>query len=330
MKPASVAMAGGQPLDSRIADEAADWLTQVMSEDATEETWVRLRAWRDADPDHERAWRHIEAVIGRLRGNAGSVSYKVLSPYANLGGLERRRLLGLFFYAGAFGLAVTLGSRTQSWQRVVADYRTATGEQRQVTLHDGTRILLNTASAIDVQFDARLRRVRLLAGEIRVVTGHAGERLAPFVVDTQEGRIKALGTRFTVSQEDGTTRVAVEEHAVEISPVDLPDLRQPLRQGQRTSFSRSQVGAALALTDAELAWTHGQLIADEQRLVDFLDDLNRYRPGVVRCDPAVASLRLSGVFPLNDTDAIFRTLPSVLPVSVRMRTRYWVVVEAAS
>jgi len=329
MKPTSVAMAGGQPIDSRIADEAADWLTLVMSEDATEDTWLRLRAWRDADPDHDRAWRHIEAVIGRLRSNAGSVSYKVLSPYAGLGSLERRRLLSLFFYAGAFGLAATLGTRTQSWQRVVADYRTATGEQRQVELHDGTRILLNTASAIDVQFDAQLRRVRLLAGEIRVITGHAGANLAPFVVDTQEGRIKALGTRFTVSQEEGTTRVAVEEHAVEITPVDRPDLHHPLQQHQRTSFSRSRVGEASSLGDADLAWTHGQLIADEQRLGDFLDDLSRYRPGVVRCDPGVANLRLSGVFPLNDTDAIFTTLPSVLPVAVRMRTRYWVVVEAA-
>ena len=52
----------------------------------------------------------------------------------------------------------------------------------------------------------------------------------------------------------------------------------------------------------------------------------RYRPGLLRCDPAVAPLRVSGAFQLHDTDAVLAALPATLPVSVRYRTSYWVTI----
>lgn len=327
-----VAMAAGRPIDSSVADAAADWLTLIMSDEVAEETWEQLREWRNANPDHERAWAHIEAVTGRLSAKGGKAAYRALSPYADLGSIERRKLLSILFYAGAFGLTASLATRTEGWQRVIADFRTSTGEQREIALSDGTQILLNTSSAIDVKFDAQLRRVRLLSGEIRVITGHgdpvSSDSLPPFVVETSDGRIRALGTCFCVSQCEGETVVAVEQSAVEITPSERPEIRYRLNEGQRTTFTRNRVGEGSDLMESELAWTHGHLIADEQSLGNFLGDLNRYRTGIIRCDPSVAGLRISGVFPLNDTDAILNTLPTVIPVSVRMRTRYWVVVEA--
>ena len=70
-------------------------------------------------------------------------------------------------------------------------------------------------------------------------------------------------------------------------------------------------------------------MADEMRLGEFADELARYRPGVVRCSSEVAGLRISGVFPLDDTDRILASLTDVLPVRVRMRTRYWAAIEPA-
>ena len=64
-------------------------------------------------------------------------------------------------------------------------------------------------------------------------------------------------------------------------------------------------------------------------LGEFIAELDRYRLGVLRCDPRVAGLRLSGVFPVHDSDRILATLPSVLPVQVRARSRYWVLIEQA-
>ena len=228
--------------------------------------------------------------------------------------------------AGTLGL---LASRTQTWQQVAADYSTNTGEQRELTLDDGTALTLNTASAINVRFDGQRRLVRLVAGEALIVTGHAAADPRPFVVETAEGFVGALGTRFTVRQQDDRTQVAVLQSAVEIAPHDAADRKRVLRAGERTSFTRDAIEAPQATDAQATAWANGQIVADDMRLGDFVAELGRYRPGIVRCAPEVADLRFSGVFPLQDTDRILATLPNVLPVQVKLRTRYWATVEAA-
>jgi transmembrane sensor len=99
--------------------------------------------------------------------------------------------------------------------------------------------------------------------------------------------------------------------------------------GEQTQFSREAVETPRPADENADAWVRGQLVADEQRLGDFLAELDRYRRGVLRIDPQIASLRLSGVFPLADTDRILATLPSVLPVRVQWSTRFWVTVTPA-
>ncbi|MFT3812849.1 MAG: FecR family protein [Acidovorax sp.] len=324
-------MAGGLPISEAVADQAAEWLTLLMSGEATAADRQRWQQWRAAHTDHERAWRHIEAVTQRLKLLEPRAGYQTLSPYAGPKGSGRRKALNLLLWGGAAGAAALLASRTQTWQRQVADYRSGIGEQRVVTLQDGSRITLNTASAIDVRFDGQRRLLRLVAGEVLVATGralgHAGDP-RPFVVETAEGRIRALGTRFGVRQQDGRTSVAVLESAVEITPADGGTPRI-LQAGERASFTRAEVEAPQAVAERDGAWARGQIVAEDTRLDDFLAELGRYRAGLVRCAPEVAGLRLSGVFPLNDTDRILATLPSVLPVQVRLRTRWWVTVEAA-
>ncbi|MGE0799326.1 MAG: FecR domain-containing protein [Lautropia sp.] len=330
-------MAGGLPISEAIADRAAEWLTLMMSGEASDQDRQRWQQWRAAHPDHERAWQHIDAVTRRFQALAPSAGYRVLSPYAaGPKGSRRRKALNLLLWGGAVGLSGLLASRTQTWQRQVADHHTGTGEQRTVTLSDGTRVTLDTASAIDVRFDGERRLLRLVAGEVLVATAHAlGGRPAgpedprPLIVQTAEGRIRALGTRFSVRQHDGRTRVAVLESAVEIRPAD-GDAPRILKAGERTSFTRTAIGIPQTVAEQDSAWARGQIVASDMPLGDFLTELARYRRGILHCDPAVAGLRFSGVFPLHDTDRILTTLPGVLPVRVRQHTRWWVVVEAAS
>lgn len=328
-------MAGGQPLSEAVADQAAEWLTLLMSGEAGDGDRQRWQQWRSAHPDHERAWLHIEAVTSRLQQMVEPrAAYQALSPYAGKDSGRvpgRRKALQLLWAGMALG-AGTLAWRTETARQLVADHRTATGERRTVELPDGSAITLNTASAIDVRFDAERRLVHLVRGEVLVVTALARQGRVdarPFIVQTAQGRMRALGTRFAVRQwDDGRTSVAVLESAVEIAPERAAP--QLLRAGQRAVFTRDAAElAAMAADGGDTAWTRGQIVADQMRLGDFLADLARYRPGLLRCDPAVADLRLSGVFPLQDTDAILRALPEVLAVQVRRRSAYWVLVEAA-
>ncbi|MDR2331531.1 MAG: FecR domain-containing protein [Comamonas sp.] len=330
----TLTLPSGRVISRATADAAADWLTVLMSGDVGAEAQQQWTAWRQAHADHEAAWQHIEAVTGRMKALGPKPAYTALTAYGagQPASAARRRATRLLLWGGLATGAGVLASRSASWQAQVADYRSATGEQRRLALDDGTQLLLNTGSALNLRFGATERRLVLLAGEIMVTTAHALGSAAdprPLLVETAQGSIRSLGTRFTVRQHAAHTEVAVLENAVEIRCRDGAGSTRLLQAGEQTRFSRSAIDAPSAANAQAQAWTRSQLQADEQRLDDFLAELGRYRTGLLRVDPQVAGLRLSGVFPLGDTDRILSTLPSVLPVQVRTRSRYWVTVLPA-
>lgn len=320
--------AGGLPLAPEVAQAAVQWFVLLGSGEAGAQDHARWQAWLGAQADHARAWQHLQAVTQALPGlNAGGAGYRGLAAAPRA---RRRQMLGLAT-ALVVAPAAWLAWRQQPWQHLQADYASGTGERRSATLPDGTVLTLGTASRAALHFDGALRRVHLLAGEVMVTTGHPGGELGerPFVVDTAQGRIRALGTRFSVRQEPGETRVAVVHGAVELAPGDGAT---PLRlgAGQAARLRADAAHGLRAAVPGDTAWSQGLLVVDNQRLDDFLAELGRYRSGWLRADPAVAGLRLSGVFPLGpqaDTDAVLGLLPNSLPVQVRTRAHWWVVVE---
>ena len=314
-----------------VQQQAAEWLTVLMSGEASEAQHAAWQRWREADPEHERAWQHIDAVSRRFNGLHRSAAAQALAGTQQqaVNG-KRRQLLAWLGVAAGGGM---LAAQTGAWDGVRAlraDYRTATGERREVVLDDGSVLSLNTGSAVNVRFDDKRRLIELLAGEILVSSGHGAGSAAPLVVATREGLVRALGTRFVVRQQDGVSTVEVLESAVEIRPRDSAGAPLLLAAGRGVAFSRHAPDAPHAIDAYADAWSRGQLIVDDVTLGDFLVDLARYRPGVIDCAPAVAQLRLSGVFPLADTQRILNMLPNSLPVQVRSRTRYWVTVEPAA
>ena len=314
-----------------VQQQAAEWLTVLMSGEASEAEYAAWQRWRGADPEHERAWQHIDAVSRRFNGlHRGAAAQALAGTQQQAVNGKRRQLLAWLGVAAGGGL---LAAQTGAWDGVRAlraDYRTATGELREVVLGDGSVLSLNTRSAVNVRFDASHRLIELLAGEILVTSGHGAGSAAPLVVATREGLVRALGTRFVVRQQDGVSTVEVFESAVEIRPRDSAGAPLLLAAGRGVAFSRHAPDAPHTIDAYADAWSRGQLIVDDVALGDFLAELARYRPGVIDCAPAVAQLRLSGVFPLADTQRILNMLPNSLPVQVRSRTRYWVTVEPAA
>ena len=314
-----------------VQQQAAEWLTVLMSGEASEAEYAAWQRWRGADPEHERAWQHIDAVSRRFNGlHRGAAAQALAGTEQQAVNGKRRQLLAWLGVAAGGGL---LAAQTGAWDGVRAlraDYRTATGERREVVLDDGSVLSLNTRSAVNVRFDDKRRLIELLAGEILVSSGHGAGSAAPLVVATREGLVRALGTRFVVRQQEGVSTVEVFESAVDIRPRDSAGAPLLLAAGRGVAFSRHAPDAPHTIDAYADAWSRGQLIVDDVALGDFLADLARYRPGVIDCAPAVAQLRLSGVFPLADTQRILNMLPNSLPVQVRSRTRYWVTVEPAA
>lgn len=329
----------GAALPAPVVDAAVEWLVHLWSGTATAESRANWQRWRAAHPQHEQAWQHIEATNARLRGRSTAGLVTAATAVTTLAGPaspRRRHALRGFGGLAAGGVAAWLGYEQLPWRNWGADLRTARGEQRSATLPDGTHIVLNTGSALDVRYTDGLRRLHLRQGEVLITTAHdnAATPPRPFVVDTPAGRIRALGTRFTVRHDGNAgeipgdaTEVAVYEGAVELSPLHNPGATLRIGAGQSARLAPGAATAA-SVSSADPAWAEGVLVASDMRLADFVAELRRYRSGVITLAPEVAHLRLSGVFPLADTDRILQSLAQVLPVEVRIPVRYWVRIGA--
>lgn len=306
--------------------EAAQWLVRLNSGQARPADWQALAAWRAQDAAHEAAWQRAERLSRTFGAVPAGLGMPVLAQ-AERTTVNRRAALRVLALVGTVAPAAYLGWRHMPWQQWTAEHRTATGERRSVTLADGSEVLLNTASALDVVFDATERLLRLRAGEVLVTTAKDSAARA-FRVETPGGWLRALGTRFAVRLvNEDTVHLAVTEGAVEITP--RHGAQRVVQAGEQCRFTAAGIQAPVALGEQALAWVQGVLYADGMRLDDFAAELARYRPGVVRCDPAVAGLRISGAFQLQDTEYILAMLRETLPVQVVTRTRYWVTLVPA-
>jgi len=317
-------MSGFSPVSSRVLDAAIAW--QLCLDSASEAERAEFATWYADDEEHARAWTQLGMLDQRFAIASGPARTALLQSRAGI--RQRVRTLGggLASVALACGLALFVGNRYLPLDYWLADQRTATGEQRTLRLSDNTLIRLNTHSAVDVRFDANQRRIILQEGEILVETGsHDDPR--PFIVETGEGRMRALGTRFLVKREDDGTRLSVLQSAVAAHP-QASESEHVLQEGQQVLMRRDSFGPMLTLRPGTDAWTRGMLVVDNVRLGDLIVELGRYRQGHLGVAPEIADLRITGSFPLTNTDLALKALLPTLPVQIEQHTQWWVTVVA--
>ncbi len=304
---------------------AAHWFSVLGSEHTTPADQAAWQQWCEHSPHNRWAWEQVQRLQQRLQAAPAPLTRRTLTLAEHATMAPRRSVLKGIAVALGGGLLGLGGYREVQHGGWLADYHTRTGEQITRTLADGSQVRLNTASALDVQFSASQRQLLLRKGEVLVSTA-ADPARRPFWVQTAHGRVQALGTRFSVRTEGDMTRVAVFEHQVRVSPEDAaPSL---LGAGSQCRFQPGRSAVIEALPAGQDAWAHGVLLANDQRLDAFLAELSRYRAGWLRCDPAVAGLRISGTFAIHDTEQALRAVASALPVRIEQTTRYWVTVAA--
>ena len=318
------------PIDPRVVAQAAHWMATMLSGVASEADAAACLDWRRSHPEHERAWQRMQGFSHDVRAGTEGLSAPVARATLRRTPLARRVALKSIAALALAGLGAWFARELTPWRQWVADESTATGERRLLTLADGTTVLLGTRTALDVRYTSTERQIRLRTGEILVVT--APDALGrPLSVITASGSAVPRGTRFSVRYEPAvdpdSTRIAVMEGVVEIlTRRQGPSLR--LLAGQQTRFTSAAIDPVGPLVAAELAWTEGMLVVDRMRLADFVAELDRYRTGSLRCDPAVADLRVSGAFPMSDPDAVLGLLEETLPVRVRRIAGFWATLGA--
>jgi transmembrane sensor len=316
---------GSKPVSARVLDAAIAWQLSLDSGDGSAVEQQEFAKWLASDEEHARAWRQLGMLDQRFSVAAGPARAALLQSRHGIRQRVRKLGRGLASIVLVCGLGLFAGERYVPIHYWLADQRTATGEQRTLKLDDGTSINLNTHSAIDVRFDEQRRLIVLQEGEILVETGHDDSR--PFYVQTRDGSLRALGTRFIVKREDDATRLSVLQSAVAAQPEALHQ-EHVFKAGQQVLMRSDGLGPLLAVTPATDAWTRGMLVVDNARLGDVIEELGRYRTGHLGVDDNVADLRITGSFPLHDTTLALNALLPTLPVQIKQHTPWWVTVAA--
>jgi ferric-dicitrate binding protein FerR (iron transport regulator) len=318
--------AGAQAkLPDAVLDQAINWLVRMQSGSADDHARDACLRWRQADPLHEAAWQALErsgSVFQSLSGASGAIALDTLQRLHNEGTGRRRalKLLGMGLLLGGAGSIALRQGAPASWG---ADYVTGVGERRQITLIDGTRLHLNTASAVDVRFSTQRRLISLRQGEVFVTTGPdaaAGSVARSLWVESRHARLQAIGTAFGVREERDSTRLRVEEGVVAIH-----ERHQTVRVAVGEEYLIDLNGSRRIenSTMNASAWTQGQLVARRMRLDQLTQEFARYRRGWVSCDPKIAALEISGVFQLDDMDRALSALSEALPVRTERLAPFW-------
>lgn len=300
----------------QLAREAAQWLARQDAGELDADGALQLQRWRARSPAHEALWQKAE----QLRQRFSQVPPPIGLSCLDRPDPQRRKLLGQALALSAVAPLAWFTFRQLPMMPWGADLATATGERRGVELADGSRLQLNTASAVNIAFDAGQPRLQLLRGEIAV------DSVGPLQVHTRDGRILAGASSFCVREDPQDCQVSALRGELRLLPQH--GAQSVLRGGQRTRLSASQVAAPQTFDPQMPSWQQGVLIVEAQPLGQFLRELERYRPGVLRWQPRLERLAVTGTFALDDTDRILALLAASLPLQVRYHTRYWVSLSA--
>lgn len=319
------ARATALPLDP-VIEQAIDWLVRLDSGHSDDSERRAFARWLDATPAHATAWASLQqrldqriapALTQLQAGGHAPSGVRALSAPADHRA-RRRALLGsatvALLTAAGGGLWAERRAPLMAWS---SDLRTGTGERRRFVLADGSDLLLNARSAADLDFGAGQRLVRLRAGAL--IVNVATDRQRPFVVQSAQGAVRALGTRFMVQQEEGRTLVSVLEHSVRLRPLD-GGATVELGQGASAWLQADRVEPVAAAVRVDpSAWSAGVLEVHDQPLADVLDALSPYTPAILRASPEAARVRVYGVYPLDRPMEALQALVDTLP----LRVRHW-------
>lgn len=360
-----------------IEDEAGAWLIKLDGDGVpSAEDLASLRDWLARSPVHREQLNSLADFWGKM-----NVLTELAVPLGHpngdvkIGSVERfRQVMPRMRVAGFATAIVAIGVATAFWLRPDPNadsnglYATAVGQQQSTTLADGSVVLLNTNSQLEVDFDYEFRNIRLLQGEAHFTVAKDIER--PFRVYAGNGRVQAVGTAFSVYLKDDSIDVTVTEGEVTLAAVGrlgtdaMPqqgispgsdrssgaiakinngyvESLGTLRAGESTTFqSVPDAGTPGPINTIEtieapemakrLSWRDGILTFTGEPLEVVVDEITRYTTiSIEFADPLVKAKRIGGRFPIGETDAMFDTLEANFGLRVTRLSHDRVLLSAA-
>jgi transmembrane sensor len=274
-----------------------------------------------------KAWKSLDGLGEVKRGE----KIATFTDAADRAPTHRRHS---WWYAVAATIAVAIAGA--AWLRQGSEVQilaTAVGQQRNVTLIDGSVVTLNTNTILETDLTRRVRQLYLRKGEAHFQVAH--DRSRPFLVHAGDAVVRAVGTEFEVRlRTDQHVDVVVNEGRVEVQapaapqqaldarsrPVGLTTVRA-LNAGEQLSTASADyaiVPVSQKQLSSELAWREGAIIFEGQPLSQAVSEIERYTDArIVVSDPRVAALRVGGRFRTDDVQGFLDGLQAALPVTIR-------------
>ena len=299
--------------------QALAWLSLLHDRPSTGDQ-LTFSQWLRADPAHAEAYAQAQVVWELSEEPARTLADEdALAMQRYLNAMDRPRRPQLRRWSGALAMAACLllmislgtGWQPQRWlDDLGADYVSAPGEIRTVTLADQSQVTLDADSAIAVDFSHGERHVQLRRGAGFFSVTHTGE---PFVVGAGQGQARVLGTQFEVRLQPRGAQVTVLSGRVGVTPQRDAE-QQVLTAGQQVAYGDGRAEKLHAVdSEAQLAWRQGWLTYYKSTLADVVEDLRRYYPGrIVLLNDELAARKVSGSFPSKDPQAVLNSLQGVL------------------
>ncbi|MDR2315262.1 MAG: FecR family protein [Pseudomonas sp.] len=291
-------------LTSSRREQALDWLLRLQQAPHDPLLGDEFEQWCASDAANAEAYRKAERVW-QLTGQLAptTTEHWPKAPVVQLP-VRRRR-----WWLGAAVAACLLAAVAPSLSlRLQADYRTAQGETRDITLADGSVVQMDSDTAIAVDYAGDHRDVKLLSGQAFFEV--MPDKAKPFHVRADAIKVTVTGTAFNVALRPGRAGVDVQHGSVRVEDAaDGHVLSGALTAGERLRYVDGIVQVKTFVPSQAAAWRQGQLIADDQRVAELVQELARYLPGqVVLRDEALGNKRVTGVYDLRKPEAALRAV----------------------
>lgn len=324
---------------------AEEWCARLHSSDVSASDRTAFEAWIAASPGNRASYELCALTFAVSRGLAGNADLRsrlalpqsgvMPSSATGRGRLRQKRTVAMAACAAGLLAAVAV----VLWRLMAPAYSSDVGEQKLVTLADGSTVQLNTATAIGVDLQPQQRRVTLRQGE--AFFSVAPDPSRPFIVEAGDSEIRVIGTKFNVRIDDrGVALVTVLEGRVKVLNPHVGESRTAVRPAIQDLSSGESAAVApevsavrvAAVNPAKLAsWREGRIYFDRDPLSKVIEEINRYsETRFVIHDPGVSALTLSGVFRTGDTDSVAFALRESYGLDTRRDGRQIEIVRAAA
>lgn len=307
-----------------VSQQATEWYVRLQADDVTEQEITEFQTWLQTSQQHQKAWKCLEQFglsLDSLKHpllKQALLSIDQKAPSRNL--FPTKSITYIIMLGGSIVTIIAMQPQ-QLWQQWQADYKTQIGEQKSIQLADGSQIILNTDTVVNVNYNHKQRQIELIKGEIHLEVAKDPQH-RPFSVSNRDGLIQDIGTTFNIRQYDKHTVLAVSEGEVLVTATKSQN-KAHVHAEQQVLFNQYQIQNIKAIDSKYSTWKNGMLSVYKMPLNEFLTELNRYSRDQLSYDKSVSKFEVSGVFPLKEYQKVLDSLEQQLPIKVESQFYFW-------